>query len=235
MNQEREIVNLSNERTQVGPLTPGQRLEALRLALRVTQSPHEHTWTDEEAATMSHFIMWASQRLNAISQLVKSDDLKHSPPFGYSPEDIRSAGAAIDEDDATGALLGVLEELPDRGPVESTPRSTVEDGRRYPPPIDRAPEPYSLPGYENDVAAMRQILRSMPPLSIPPLTMDDRLPVPFDGPERILSNGAVFVGSCIRYPGDETLTDLATDSEGGDCEAVYCVKCGYAPFGCDCP
>ena len=77
MDHTREVVSLSTQQTQLGPMTPEQRLEALRLAMRLTMSPHEHTWTNSEGAMMAQFVLWAWQRLDAVTQVATADALAH--------------------------------------------------------------------------------------------------------------------------------------------------------------
>lgn len=55
------------------------RARAFEVAFRVTMSPHEWTWTNDEASDMARYVLWATQRLDAIAQLVSDKDLKHLP------------------------------------------------------------------------------------------------------------------------------------------------------------
>lgn len=70
-------LRLPDEYTRI-PLTPEQRGSAIALAMRVTLSPHEWTWTAEEAETMARGVLWAMQRLNIIRRFTTDEPAEHA-------------------------------------------------------------------------------------------------------------------------------------------------------------
>lgn len=70
------VVALSQEQTQLH-FDAERRKDVLNAAMWVTCSPHEWVWTPEQQAEMARFCLWAEQRLAAIEQCLKMDDLKH--------------------------------------------------------------------------------------------------------------------------------------------------------------
>ena len=73
------LVRLSRDYTRVS-VYPRKRDLALLVASRRTLSPHEHTWTNDEAALMAEYCLWASQRLEAIEELARGKQLVHEEP-----------------------------------------------------------------------------------------------------------------------------------------------------------
>ena len=45
-----------------------ERQRAVDAAMRVLSSPHEHTWTADEQATIALALLWATQRLGIIQR-----------------------------------------------------------------------------------------------------------------------------------------------------------------------
>jgi hypothetical protein len=72
------LVRLSRDYTQCG-LSAKARNNAVRDAHWVTASPHEWVWTPEQQANMARYVLWASQRLEAIRQLAAATPLLHEP------------------------------------------------------------------------------------------------------------------------------------------------------------
>lgn len=70
MFENKPTVVLDPTQTALAPIPASVAKRAFDLALRFTMSPHEHEWTDEEAGIMAWYVLWASQRLSGIKQLV---------------------------------------------------------------------------------------------------------------------------------------------------------------------
>lgn len=72
MSGEHGTVSLSASQTCIDCDEETKRL-AIGVAFRITMSTCEWTWTDEEAANMANYLLWAHQRLSAIDQCVNRD------------------------------------------------------------------------------------------------------------------------------------------------------------------
>ncbi len=68
----KEVVRLSPEMTLIG-LNKQSQDKAIDLAMRITMSPSEWTWTNAEQFDMAAYVLWAHQRLSGIAQLVGGD------------------------------------------------------------------------------------------------------------------------------------------------------------------
>lgn len=53
------------------------RTKAIQVAYRMTLSPHEWTWNQDEQEAMAQFVLWAHQRIDAYRQLGSEAQLKH--------------------------------------------------------------------------------------------------------------------------------------------------------------
>lgn len=70
---------LSKKFTQVVQ-TEEELKEGMSLAMWVTASSCEHTWTNEQAAKMARALLWHHQRLSAVRYAAKeSNELLHPP------------------------------------------------------------------------------------------------------------------------------------------------------------
>jgi len=63
------MLRLNNEYTQLH-VNQATLKSAVDLAYRVTMSPHEWTWTNEEATEMAQYVLWACQKLEAIDHII---------------------------------------------------------------------------------------------------------------------------------------------------------------------
>ena len=72
-----DLILLSPGKTRV-ECSESTKNEAFHAAYRVVLSPHEHDWTKAEQQSMAHYVLWASQRLAAIEQMVNGN-LDHLP------------------------------------------------------------------------------------------------------------------------------------------------------------
>ncbi len=53
------------------------RQEAIEAAHNITMSPHEWAWTPRQQAQMAMYVLWATQRLNAIKHISDGKELPH--------------------------------------------------------------------------------------------------------------------------------------------------------------
>lgn len=74
--EKQPIVVLSESQTTV-LIDLQTEVSALTAAFNVTMSPHEWDWSKEQQVDMARYVLWAHQRLSAISQLTRVNDLKH--------------------------------------------------------------------------------------------------------------------------------------------------------------
>jgi len=72
------MVHLAPELTSIS-MPYHDRVQALASAYRITLSPHEHTWTQEEQAQMAQYCLWAHQRLCVIESIAMGTALAHAP------------------------------------------------------------------------------------------------------------------------------------------------------------
>ena len=73
-----ELVRLGREYTQID-ISPEKRNAAISAAYWVTCSPCEWTWTDEQQAAMARYVLWASQRIEAMQHIASGKPLLHEP------------------------------------------------------------------------------------------------------------------------------------------------------------
>lgn len=72
--QHKPIVQLSDHITQLD-MPAEDRARAIVDAHWVTASPVEWEWTPDQQANMARYILWATQRLAVIAQLVTGEPL----------------------------------------------------------------------------------------------------------------------------------------------------------------
>lgn len=82
-----ELVRLGRDFTQIN-VSPEKRSAAIRAAYWVTCSPCEWSWTDEQQADMARYVLWASQRIEAMQHVANGLPLLHEPnnPNQRTPE-----------------------------------------------------------------------------------------------------------------------------------------------------
>lgn len=66
------VVRLDRGQTRV-TMSRNERQKAIKSAFWVTCSPCEYKWTDEQAAEMARYVLWAHQRLSAIEQCASGE------------------------------------------------------------------------------------------------------------------------------------------------------------------
>lgn len=74
----KQILHLAPNVTQIS-LPLDRRMDAVQVAYRITLSPHEHEWTLDEQRNMAEYVLWAAQRISAMHELAKGDQLIHAP------------------------------------------------------------------------------------------------------------------------------------------------------------
>jgi hypothetical protein len=72
-----KTVYLADTITEFPPMPKELRNQAIMLALRLTMSPHEWTWTKSEIEKMAKYVIWSAQRLAIIENMVAGGPLKH--------------------------------------------------------------------------------------------------------------------------------------------------------------
>lgn len=70
-----DIVCLSESQTRI-KMKIQDRVAAIDAAFNVTMSPHEHEWTREQQVAMAQYVLWSSQRLDAIAAISRGDDMR---------------------------------------------------------------------------------------------------------------------------------------------------------------
>lgn len=78
------LVRLGRDFTQID-ISPEKRNAAIRDAYWVTASPHEWEWTNEQAANMARYVLWASQRIEAMKHIANGEPLLHEPNVRDEP------------------------------------------------------------------------------------------------------------------------------------------------------
>lgn len=71
---DKPIVVLHPDYTEFNP-TEADKLRAVEAAYWVTASPHEWKWTSDQQIAMARYVLWASQKLQAIRQIA-TENLK---------------------------------------------------------------------------------------------------------------------------------------------------------------
>ena len=89
------LVRLSRGYTMIH-MTPANRVAALHAAYWVTGSACEHTWTEEQQELMARYVLWASQRIEAIEQLASGKPLMHEPDAMLVTKQSKKAGGGWD-------------------------------------------------------------------------------------------------------------------------------------------
>jgi hypothetical protein len=72
------LLRLDRQYTQID-ISPELRNRAVRDAYWVTASPHEWVWTPEQQANMARYVLWASQRIEAMQHVASGLPLLHQP------------------------------------------------------------------------------------------------------------------------------------------------------------
>ena len=72
------LVRLGRDFTQID-IPPEKRSAAISAAYWVTCSPCEWTWTSEQQADMARYVLWASQRIEAMQHIASGKPLLHEP------------------------------------------------------------------------------------------------------------------------------------------------------------
>lgn len=72
------LVRLSRDYTQIS-VSEATRSEAIKAAYWVTASPHEWVWTPDQQAAMARYVLWASQRIEAMQHIASGKPLLHEP------------------------------------------------------------------------------------------------------------------------------------------------------------
>jgi len=70
------VVVLAKEQSQVH-VKLEDRTKAINSAFRITMSPCEWSWTQEEQESMAKYVLWVMQRLDAHKQLCEVAQLSH--------------------------------------------------------------------------------------------------------------------------------------------------------------
>lgn len=70
------IIRLGRDFTQVH-IPPEKRTAAIQAAYWVTASPCEWVWTPEQQADMARYVLWASQRMEAMQHIAEGLPLLH--------------------------------------------------------------------------------------------------------------------------------------------------------------
>ncbi len=73
MGEDRPEPNQGVESAKLWDMHEERRFAAVEAAKWVTCSPHEWVWTHEQQVEMARYVLWATQRLNAIASLAKGD------------------------------------------------------------------------------------------------------------------------------------------------------------------
>lgn len=60
-------------------MTEVRRDQAITLAMRATESEHEHTWTPEEQVLLAKYVLWAAQRLYLCERTAAGDPMVPMP------------------------------------------------------------------------------------------------------------------------------------------------------------
>ncbi len=81
------LVRLSRDYTQIHVSEP-DRSEAIKAAYWVTASPHEWVWTPDQQAKMARYVLWASQRIEAMQHIADGKPLLHEPNNRHQPRDL---------------------------------------------------------------------------------------------------------------------------------------------------
>lgn len=72
------LLYLGRNFTQIN-VSEGDRSEAIKAAYWVTASPHEWVWTPDQQAKMARYVLWASQRIEAMQHIANGQPLLHEP------------------------------------------------------------------------------------------------------------------------------------------------------------
>lgn len=70
------LLRLARDYTQID-LSPENRSNAIRDAYWVTASRHEWEWTHNEQVNMARYVLWASQRIEAMQHVASGKPLLH--------------------------------------------------------------------------------------------------------------------------------------------------------------
>lgn len=80
------LLCLGRNFTQIN-VSEADRSEAIKAAYWVTASPHEWVWTPDQQEKMARYVLWASQRIEAMQHIASGQPLLHEPNIGYEPRD----------------------------------------------------------------------------------------------------------------------------------------------------
>lgn len=72
------LLRLSRSYSQID-MVKELRSRAIKDAYWRTCSPHEWTWTRDQMANMALYILWASQRIEAMQHVAEGKPLLHEP------------------------------------------------------------------------------------------------------------------------------------------------------------
>lgn len=82
--ERRALVRLSRDYTQID-ISPEKQGAAIRDAYWVTASPHEWVWTTDQQANMARYVLWASQRIEAMKHIANGKPLLHEANISDQP------------------------------------------------------------------------------------------------------------------------------------------------------